>query len=468
MGKVIISDKTLKYQSGVHHSFKEKMEIARLLDKLKVDIIEMPGVGSEKADALLIKTVAPFISHAFLSVNAGDSIESAKAAYDAVKNAKKPMLSVTLPVSNLQMEFICHKKNAPMLEYIAGMVKTCSELCDNVEFCALDATRSEPEFLIKALNTAIENGANYITLCDSEGLMMPNDTAEFFDTVYKNVPALKNITPGFEASNAINMACANALQAIKGGAELIKTGIYENALLLKDMAKLIRLKGADIDLSCSLDFTQTDRITTQVSWILNGEKDKKTAFTDAVSKKQGEDTRLTVANDITDLEKEIATLGYDLTADDLAKVYEAFSAVASKKDVSVSELEIIVATTALQVPPTYKLKNFVITSGNVINATANLLMEKDGQIHQGLAAGDGPIDAAFRAIEQIAGYHYELDDFQIQAVTRGREALGSTLIKLRYNGKIYSGSGISTDVIDASIHAYVNALNKIVYEENGR
>lgn len=119
-------------------------------------------------------------------------------------------------------------------------------------------------------------------------------------------------------------------------------------------------------------------------------------------------------------------------------------------------------------PPTYELKSFVINSGNVINATANIILQKDGEILRGLSAGDGPIDAAFLAIEQIAGCHYELDDFQIQAVTRGREALGSTLIKLRSKGKLYSGNGISTDVIGASIHAYINALNKIVYEENSR
>ncbi len=468
MGKVIISDKTLKFKSGIHHSFKEKMEIARLLDKLKVDVIEMPGVGSEKADALLIKTVIPFISHACLSVNAGETPESAEAAWEALKTAKNPMLSVTLPVSNLQMEFICHKKSAPMLEYIGSMVEKCASLCKKVEFCALDATRSEPEFLKKAINIAIEKGATLITLTDSEGLMMPGETEKLIASLYESIPALKSAELGFDASDSINMACANSLCAIKNGANVIKTGIYENALSLKNMAKLIRLKGTDMGISCSIDFTQVERITSQIAWIMNGSKSGADKFSETAIKKGGEDTRLALANDITALEKEIVTLGYDLNADDLAKVYEAYSAVASKKDVSISELEIIVATTALQVPPTYKLKNFVITSGNVISATANLIMEKDGQAHQGLAAGDGPIDAAFRAIEQIAGYHYELDDFQIQAVTRGREALGSTLIKLRYNGKIYSGSGISTDVIGASIHAYVNALNKIVYEENGR
>ena len=110
-------------------------------------------------------------------------------------------------------------------------------------------------------------------------------------------------------------------------------------------------------------------------------------------------------------------------------------------------------------------KNGVINSGNVITATSHIRMEKDGQILDGLAVGDGPVDASFLAIEQIIGHHYELDDFQIQTVTEGRDAMGSALVKLRAGGRVYSGNGISTDIIGASIRAYISALNKIVYED---
>ena len=138
---------------------------------------------------------------------------------------------------------------------------------------------------------------------------------------------------------------------------------------------------------------------------------------------------------------------------------------AEKKDLSARELEAIIASVALQVPPTYVIKGFVINSGSQMRATAHIAMEKDGRELRGLCAGDGPIDACFLAIEQIAGTHYELDDFQIQAVTEGREAMGSAFVKLRSGSRLYSGSGISTDIIDAAIHAYVSALNKIAYEE---
>ena len=164
--------------------------------------------------------------------------------------------------------------------------------------------------------------------------------------------------------------------------------------------------------------------------------------------------------------KAAAKLGYDLSEEDGAKVYEAFSRIAARKErVGAKELDAIVASAAMQVPPTYRLENYVITSGNTISATAHIKLEKNGVMKEGISLGDGPIDAAFLAIEQIAGHHYELDDFQIQAVTEGREAMGEAVVKLRSGGKLFSGRGISTDIVGASVHAYINALNKIVYEE---
>ena len=147
-------------------------------------------------------------------------------------------------------------------------------------------------------------------------------------------------------------------------------------------------------------------------------------------------------------------------------VEEAFLRVANKKHfVGTRELDAIIASTAMEVPATYQIVNYVINSGNVITATANLLLSRNGEEVRGVGIGDGPIDAAFQAIEQVIGHHYELDDFQIQTVTEGRDAMGSALVKLRAGGRVYSGNGISTDIIGASIRAYISALNKIVYEE---
>lgn len=150
----------------------------------------------------------------------------------------------------------------------------------------------------------------------------------------------------------------------------------------------------------------------------------------------------------------------------MTKVYAAFCQIADKKEsVSYKELDAIVASYAMQVPETYKLDTYVITSGNTISATAHIKLVKNGTPVEGVYIGDGSIDAAFQAIEKITGCHYELDDFQLQAVTEGREAMGQTVVKLRSGAKVYSGRGISTDIVGAGIQAYLSALNKIIYEE---
>ena len=131
-----------------------------------------------------------------------------------------------------------------------------------------------------------------------------------------------------------------------------------------------------------------------------------------------------------------------------------------------AELDAIVATVAYQVPPTYRLESYVINSGNIITASAQITLKRGDKPFTGVAIGDGPIDAAFKALEQIIGRHFELDDFRIRTVTQEKEAMGSALVRLRAGGKIYSGTGLSTDIIGASVRAYVSAVNKIVYEED--
>ena len=162
----------------------------------------------------------------------------------------------------------------------------------------------------------------------------------------------------------------------------------------------------------------------------------------------------------------VSRLGYDLGPEDEKRVYDEFCRIAARKDVlSSKDLDAIVAAAALQVPETYALKSFVITCGNTVASMANVLLTKDGAEVSGNAVGNGPIDAAFHSIEDIVGRHFELDDFQIQTVTEGRAAMGTAIVKLRSDGGLYSGKGVSTDIVGAAIRAYIDALNKICYDE---
>ena len=159
-------------------------------------------------------------------------------------------------------------------------------------------------------------------------------------------------------------------------------------------------------------------------------------------------------------------LGYELSDSDVGNVHKALKQVCEKKGaVGYKELEAVIASSAMQAPSTYHFEAYTTTSSNVSSSMSQVTLKCNDEIICGVSNGDGPIDSAFRAIEQCIGHHYELDDFQVQSVTKGKEALGSALVRLRNNGKLYSGNGTSTDIVAASIRAYINALNKIVFEE---
>ena len=161
-----------------------------------------------------------------------------------------------------------------------------------------------------------------------------------------------------------------------------------------------------------------------------------------------------------------AVLGYELSDSDIGNVQKALMQVCEKKGaVGAKELEALIASYAMQAPSTYHFETYTTTSSNVSKSMSQVTLRCNGEIICGVSAGAGPIDSAFLAIEQCIGHHYELDDFQVQSVTEGKEALGSALVRLRNNGKLYSGNGTSTDIVAASIRAYINALNKIVFEE---
>ena len=264
----------------------------------------------------------------------------------------------------------------------------------------------------------------------------------------------------------LKMSVASAAAAVEAGAAVIKTSIAPlDCPSLVDLAAFVGVKGDELGMATNLRTTELTRSAKQMQWLLQTERSAGSPFDNGVSDEVA-GICLSADDGISELVAAVHQLGYDLTEEDAAKVYEAFQAVAAKKHfVGSRELEAIIASAALQVPSTYRVADYVITNGASIGAMANLTLEKGGEKLTSVANGDGPVDAAFLAIEQAIGHHYELDDFQIQTVTEGREAMGSALVKLRAGGKLYSGTGLSTDIIGASIRAYVSALNKIVYEE---
>ena len=468
MKHMCITDMTIRQAgkaAGYTLSFREKIELAKLLDRLGVSAIELHAIENPKIDSLLIKSVASAVKTSAVSVPVALTQQSVETVWNALKEAKHPRIQVPAPVSAVQMEYLAGKKPAAMLEAISQTVAAAKAVCEDVEFLADDATRADPAFLYEALSAAIAAGATGVTVCDAAGSLLPDAFGSFVRTIFENVPQAKNIRFGVGCSDALSMADACAVSAIAAGADEIKAAAYcVDSVSVAHMAKLLAAKASEFDVSSTIQTTQMNRILSQVTWMCQTGRSQTSPFDTGVQAAGG--AVLTVHDTQEAVLKMAAALGYDLSEEDGAKVYEAFCRIASRKEtVGEKELDAIIASAALQVPPTYRLESYVINTGNTISASAQMKLTKNGQTLSGVSLGDGSVDAAFLAIESIVGRHYELDDFQIQAVTEGREAMGESVVKLRSGGKLYSGRGISTDILGASVHAYLNAINKIVYEE---
>lgn len=460
MRNIITSDITLRAAAEDKKetlSFREKLQIVKSMDISGIDRIELPAMDGSKTDAVVYRTIAETASSCAIAINAGQTAEEIAAAWDVIKSAAKPVLQLVISASTVQMEYQYHVKAPQMTEKITELVGAAAALCPNVELVIRDATRAEAGFAAKCAQTAAEAGAVSVTLCDDSGAFFPED----YEALIASVKAACPVSVYVEPSNALNLAAACAVAAIRAGADGVKAAYGVSRYLSIDVfADLYRAKGEALGFTCSLDITAIHKTMAAIA-LAEATDDETQIAADS------EAALLGTASTCEEVTAAVKSLGYELSAEDNGKVYEEFCRVAEKKgSIGSRELEAIVASAAMQVPSTYHLVNYVVNSGNIITATANVTLERNGETLSGVSIGDGPIDAAFHAIEQIIGHRYELDDFQVQAITKGREAVGSSLIRLRANGKLYSGNGISTDIIGACIRAYMNALNKIIYEEN--
>lgn len=460
MKKIIVSDYTLKElctKDGSQLLFREKLSVALSISRYGADVIELPPVKKAKEDSVVYKTISESVKNSKILIPVGITGESVKIAAECVKSALHPVLQVSLPVSTVQMEYMYRLKGPKMVETIKTLVSMCRSYSEEVEFEALDATRAEIPFLIECIKAAEEEGATSIALSDDSGEMMGDEIGAFVSEVKKETKLPLII----KVSDHLSMGVSDALFALKAGADGVKCSITGgSALSTDDFASALRAKGDKIGVRSSLKFTEIHSdIETLLKSMQKSVKEEENATLDGAVFLDSSSTQEEVS-------EAVKALGYDLDGDDEKKVYDAVKRLTEKKSsIGAKELEAVVASSAMQVPATYTLKSYVSTISNMVNAVSNVILEDENGTLSGVATGDGPIDSAFKAIETCIGHHYELDDFQIQAVTEGKEALGSALVRLRSSGRLYSGNGLSTDICGSSIRAYINALNKIAYEE---
>lgn len=467
--EVKISDITMK-QSDKNApgelSFKEKIELCKLLDRTGAAVIEIEGIVNSKVDSLRIKSIASAVKNSSVAVPVELENESVDAVWSALSGAINPRLQVVAAVSPMQMEYIFHKKPAAMLEAITETVKYCAEKTDNVEFVADDAARSDEKFLYAAIKAAINAGAKTVTLCDAAGNLLPDEFKGFIENVRENVPELSGVTLGVQCENTLSMADACLIAAVGAGARELKAAAYPiKTASFKNVATILSDRGETFGVFTNARTVEMKRITGQIESIFAGGKGK-AAFSGGETK-ESENIILSKHDDKQSVLKAAEKIGYELSAEDGDAVWEAFKTIAERREqIDSRELDAIVASAAMQVPASYTVKAYMVTAGNLTKAVATVTLVRDDIEMEGVGLGDGPIDAAFLALEQASGRHYELDEFQVRSVTEGRGAMGETVVRLVSNGKLYGGRGISTDIVGSSIAAYLSALNKIAYEED--
>ncbi len=455
MKKFTLSDVTLKEVKAKDLSltFKEKLLIAEELDSAGIDALELPALINSKENEIIYRTICSSVKNATVKIPVGESLESLNCAYECVKNANNFCLQIVMPVSTALMEYNYHLKAPSMQAKIVELATEAKKLTDIVEFVAVDAFRAEEGYLESLAKAVFDVGVNSITICDDNGEAIPEDYFKLVSSIKSACDVKVCVAP----SNKLSMAMASIVQAVKAGADGASFAFEDLAVI----SEVLRAKRFDLGLEYSLDVCNAKTIAQRISDIVCGVGSEREGKANVVNSVVNESATI---KDVSELAKQ---LGYELSDEDTGKVFEEVKKLTlAKKTIDTAELETVIASTAMQVPSTYHLVNYVVNSGNNIPATANVILEKDGEKFTGVSTGDGPIDAAFNAIEQIIGHHYELDDFQVHAATKGRGAVGNSIIRLRADGKLYPGNGASTDIIGACIRAFINAINKIVYGEN--
>ena len=350
MKNVILSDISLREGSkSTNHvlSFREKVEMLKLLERTGVNAVELPCIKNLKTDGLFLKMAVDILANSTLVCQVDLTEESIAETWNCIANAKNAVLQIAVPTSVVQMEYFCHKKPPQVLEMTAQLVKKAKEYCSNVEFAAIDATRSDSEFLKQMIEAALNSGATQITICDSAGMMMPDEMAKFIDDLYQAIPALAQVNLGVEIYSKLNMAEACAFTALSKGAVVLKTMANSHEYPNLDyMVHLLAEKGDRYGIATNIKTTELTRNVGKLAVLQQTQRNSKSPFDLGVSNDKSSVT-FDKNDDANTIAQAAIKLGYELSEEDNERVYEAFSNIAAKKEfVSSRELEAIIASTA--------------------------------------------------------------------------------------------------------------------------
>ncbi len=499
MDKVIIFDTTLRdgeQAAGASLNAQEKLEIAKQLDKLGVDVIEAGFPASSPGDFEAVRLIAQEIKRPVICGLASADVGAVDTTWEAVKEAKHPRIHVFLSASDIHLSYQLKKSREEALKLSREMVARARDYVDDVEFSPMDASRADIAYICQILETVISAGATTVNIPDTVGYAMPEEFGALIKGIIANVPNIARAVVSVHCHNDLGLAVANSLEAIRMGARQVEctiNGIGERAgnASLEEIVMALKTRHDFFDLSTNINAARIYRTSRLVSELTgfsiqpnkaiigaNAFRHQSGIHQDGVLKKAityeiidprsiGIPSSTLVLSKLSGkhaFKERLAELGYALSEEALNLTFRSFKELADKKkEITDRDIESLVAEELRTVTEVYHLDHVEVSCGDHSLPTATVrLIQPDGQSLADAALGTGPVDAVCKAINRIVGVPNKLTEFTVKSVTEGIDAIGEVLIRIESDGVTYTGRGAATDIIVASAKAYMNALNRLL------
>ena len=476
----------------------EKLEVARQLEKLGVDVIEAGFPAASPGDLAAVKAVANTLRNSTVAALCRASTGDIDAGLEALKGAAHPRIHIFIATSPIHMEYKLKMSPDEVIERSIRSVAYARRYCPEVEFSAEDASRSDPDFVCKVFGEVIKAGATILNIPDTVGYALPDEFGRLVAYIKAHTPGIEKAIISVHCHNDLGLAVANTIAAALAGAEQLEctiNGLGERAgnASLEELAMVFRTRGEALDLKCGIVTPQiyaTSRLVSKVTGV-RVQPNKAIVGENAFAHEAGIHQHGVLANRATyeimtpesvgfmsnrmvlgkhsgrhAFEERLKELGFETQGLAVDELFGRFKVLADKKKVvSDRDIEALVIGSTKTVPDTWSLDRWVVNSGSSLSSTCTIrLKDKIGESHEEVAVGDGPIDAAFTAIDRIIGKDLDLDSFELGAVTGGEDAQGEATVKVSLDGLQWNGRGLSTDVVEASILAYIAAINSMEWE----
>jgi len=505
MNRVIIFDTTLRdgeQAAGAGLSIRDKLEIARQLEKLGIDIIEAGFPISSPGDFEAVQLIAKEIKRSTVCALAHANAEAIDRAWEAIKKAKRSRIHVFLSASDIHLLHQLKKTREEILQISRDMVARSRKYTDDVEFSPMDASRTEPAYIYQILEAVIKAGATTLNIPDTVGYAIPQEFGDLIEGIFKNVPNIDKAVVSVHCHNDLGLAVANSIEAIRRGARQVEctiNGIGERAgnASLEEIVMALKTRNDFFHLTTNIDTTQiykTSRLVSELTGFIvqpnkaiigaNAFRHQSGIHQDGVIKKAityeimdprsvGIPSSSLVLGKLSGrhaFKERLAELGYILDEESFKHAFQAFKELADKKrEVTDRDFESLIAEELRTVTEVYHLDHIEVSCGNHNIPTATVrLIGPDGDAVADADLGTGPVDAVYKAINRIVKVPNKLTEFTVKSVTEGIDAIGEVLIRIESNGIGYTGRGADTDIMVASAKAYMNALNRLLAARKAR